>query len=116
MHLPLPMRTLTRLEMTNKMKKLLSVCAVFVLGTTLALAQSSDQPATATDNNRTTATDVSRNPDVAPRRAENRDWGWIGLLGLLGLAGLKRRSSYDSSRIDSDRNRDYKSGDLRKVG
>jgi hypothetical protein len=97
------------------MKKLFSVCAVFLLGTTMALAQS-DQPATSTDNNRTTATDVSRNPDVAPRRAENRDWGWIGLLGLLGLAGLKRRRSYDSSRIDSDRNRDYKSGDLRKTG
>jgi hypothetical protein len=97
------------------MNKLLSVCAVFVLGITMALAQSSDQPATTTDN-RTTATDVSRSPDVAPRRSENRDWGWIGLLGLLGLAGLKRRRGYDSSRIDSDRNRDYKSSDLRKVG
>ena len=98
------------------MKKLFSVCAVFVLGTTLALAQSSDQPATTTDNNRTTASDVPPNPDVAPRRAENRDWGWIGLFGLAGLAGLKRRRSYETSRIDSDRNREYKSGDLRKVG
>ena len=97
------------------MKKLFSVCAVFVLGTTLALAQSSDQPATTTDNNRT-ASDVSPNPDVAPRRAEKRDWGWIGLFGLAGLAGLKRRRSYETSRIDSDRNREYKSGDLRKVG
>ena len=97
------------------MRKLLSICAALLLGTTLALAQRSDQAASTTTDNRATAADVSRNPDAVPRRAESSNWGWIGIFGLAGLAGLMRRSGRETTRIDSDRNRDQ-SGDLRKVG
>lgn len=68
------------------MKKPLSICAIWVLGSTLALAQSNNQPATTPDD-RATAANTTRYEDRSPRR----DWGWIGLLGLAGLAGLRRR-------------------------
>jgi MYXO-CTERM domain-containing protein len=65
-------------------KKLLSICAVPLLG--VALLQAQDQPpVTSTD------TQTGERQTSVPRRAENRDWGWLGLLGLLGLAGLRRR-------------------------
>ena len=100
------------------MKKLLSVVAMLLLAAAMfTFAQGNDQPATTTDNNRPTA-NATHNEDATPRRAEHKDWGWIGLLGLVGLAGLMRRREnvYPATRIDTDRTRDYNSGDLRKVG
>lgn len=76
-------------------KKLLFGTSALVLGTALA-AQS--QPATSTDTHQPAASEqIARQPV----RAENNNWGWIGLLGLAGLAGLTRRSE----RADHDRDR-----------
>jgi hypothetical protein len=71
------------------MKRILSICAIWVLGSTLVLAQSNNQPATSPDN-RATAPNATRYDNQSRRRGDH-DWGWIGLLGLAGLAGLRRR-------------------------
>ena len=72
------------------MKKTLSICAIWVLGSTLVLAQSNTQPTTTTPDNRATAPNGTRYEDTLPRHRD-QNWGWIGLLGLAGLAGLRRR-------------------------
>lgn len=82
--------TISSTKPGENMKKILSVCAIFVLGSTLALAQSKDQPTTATPDNRATAPNGARYDDTSPRHRD-QNWGWIGLLGLAGLAGLRRR-------------------------
>lgn len=99
------------------MKKLLSLLAIPVLASALSLAQ--DRPASSTDSGKASTADqaAATQPAAAdqtapaddaartePRRAaEDRDYGWIGLLGLVGLAGLMRR---DRARVDYDRTRD----------
>lgn len=78
------------------MKKLLFY-AVFVLGSTLAFSQATDQR----DNT------ANPNPTVRPgyttAAEEHRgggNWGWLGLLGLGGLAGLagRRATTYETTR------------------
>ena len=67
------------------MRKLLSMCALVALGSSMLMAQS-DQPATARDASQEHA-GVTR--IVTPRHETN--WGLLGLVGLAGLAGLRRR-------------------------
>jgi hypothetical protein len=72
-----------------KIKFLLSIGAV-VLGTTLAVAQSADNPQK--DSSYPTVPAITRTP------AHDNDWGWFGLLALAGVPGLfaslrKRRQS-----------------------
>jgi MYXO-CTERM domain-containing protein len=84
------------------MKAIWSLIAIVVLGSTMALAQTTNQQnspapngaagssaATAPSSDNAAATE-SRSPDT-PR--EGRNFGWIGLLGLAGLAGLRPRSN-----------------------
>jgi hypothetical protein len=93
----------------GNMKKLLFY-AVFVLGSTLAFSQTTDQ--------RDTTANPNPNPTARPgytTAAEERrgggSWGWLGLLGLGGLAGLagRRASTYDATR-------DYRDTGTRDTG
>jgi MYXO-CTERM domain-containing protein len=97
------------------MRSFLYAAAFVVLGSTLAMAQTTNQqnspasnptagaysgntPANTPDRDGTTSTapniantdaaTTSRSTDT-PRE---RNWGWIGILGLAGLAGLRNRS------------------------
>jgi MYXO-CTERM domain-containing protein len=85
------------------MKAIWSLIAVVVLGSTMALAQTTNQQnsptpnGTANDNARVTE---SRSPDT-PR--DGRNFGWMGLLGLIGLAGLRGRRSHESHESVSRR-------------
>jgi hypothetical protein len=73
-------------------KALLSIGAV-ALGTTLAVAQSADNPQK--NSNHPNVPDV---PAITRTPAHDNDWGWFGLLALAGVPGLfaslrKRRQS-----------------------
>jgi MYXO-CTERM domain-containing protein len=90
------------------MKKTLLSLAVPLLAGTMAVAQS--HPATATNPNNPSATQVAHTNEPVDRTADHNNYSWIGLLGLLGLAGLARRRegvrTYDVDRNrDMDRNR-----------
>jgi MYXO-CTERM domain-containing protein len=98
-------RAPTSLE--TKLKKLLSICAVPVLAAAFLAAQ--DQPASSTDPQSGEQTRAN-----APRRAEDRDWGWIGLFGLAGLAGLRRRRDVEVVRMQ-DRTRDTEASGIRRA-
>jgi MYXO-CTERM domain-containing protein len=37
--------------------------------------------------------------DQTENRADDRNWGWLGLLGLAGLAGLRRREHHDHDNV-----------------
>lgn len=86
------------------MKAIWSLIAIVVLGSTMALAQTTNQQnsparngAAGSDNAPVTE---SRSPDT-PRDGGN--FGWVGLLGLFGLAGLRGRSSHESRESVSRR-------------
>jgi MYXO-CTERM domain-containing protein len=84
------------------MKAIWSLLAIVVLGSTMALAQTTNQqssPAPNTANENAPVTEW-RSPDT-PR--DGRNFGWIGLLGLIGLAGLRSRSSHESRESVSRR-------------
>jgi MYXO-CTERM domain-containing protein len=89
-------------------RRLLSICAVPLLGA--ALLQAQDQPPV-----RSTDTRTGETTESVPRRAENRDWGWLGLLGLFGLAGLRRRRPAEILRTE-ERSGGFDEGRVRKVG
>lgn len=79
-------------------KRLCMLCAIALMGGTMALAQ--DQtPQTPADN-------TARTEQYNNHRDRGGNWGWLGLLGLIGLAGLRRggervnRTYYDDSRRD----------------
>lgn len=93
------------------MRKIISMCAVCILGSTLMVAQA-DQPTTATKDGKTVVANVPR--DVAPRRDNNV--GWIGLLGLAGLAGLLRRERHDAVTQDHGRRDIRRDAEIRRVG
>jgi MYXO-CTERM domain-containing protein len=88
------------LEAEYLMKMFLSLFAVCVVASGLAIGQSNAQSSDATNPNanRAAAPPVAQSDDSAPRRDHN--WGWIGLLGLAGLAGLggRRRADQQVSR------------------
>jgi len=78
------------------MKRLTMMMAVTLLGGVLGFAQST--PGTASADNDSQPQRVSR--------ADDPDYGWIGLLGLAGLLGLMRRrdrAEYDAGRSDTRR-------------
>jgi hypothetical protein len=77
------------------MKKLSLTLCTFLLGGLLA----AQQPATSTDPNGNT--ESARTTD----RANNKDYGWIGLLGLAGLAGLMRKRDDVRGGMEEDRTR-----------
>jgi MYXO-CTERM domain-containing protein len=85
------------------MKAIWSLIAIVVLGSTMALAQTTNQQSSPAPNgtaNDNTPVTESRSPDT-PR--DGRNFGWIGLLGLFGLAGLRGRSSHESRESMSRR-------------
>lgn len=89
------------------MKTMLYAVAVVVLGSTLALAQTTSQQNSPAPNS-TSGTYSGNTPantpnsdgtvSNAPTPANSNDaprehnWGWIGILGLAGLAGLRNRN------------------------
>ena len=84
------------------MKMFLSLLAVCVVASGLAIAQSNAQSSDAANSNanRAAAPTVTQTDDSAPRKDHN--WGWIGLLGLAGLAGLGGRRRADQ-QVGKDR-------------
>jgi MYXO-CTERM domain-containing protein len=80
------------------MKAIWSLIAIVVLGSTMALAQTTNQQDSPAPNGTTGS--YSGNTDT-PREGHN--FGWIGLLGLVGLAGLRRRRSNESRESVSRR-------------
>jgi MYXO-CTERM domain-containing protein len=91
------------------LKKLVSLAAVPFLAAGLLVAQSQQPPASSTDTET-----GERTQTTAPRQAEERDWGWIGLLGLAGLAGLRRRNV--AVVRTEERFRDREAGGIRRAG
>ena len=51
-------------------------------------------------NAQTQAPETRRDPAPVTDRADDFDWGWLGLLGLAGLLGLKRRDTVDVHNRD----------------
>jgi MYXO-CTERM domain-containing protein len=112
------------------MKAIWSLIAIVVLGSTVALAQTTNQqnssapngttgsysgntPANTPDRDGTTSnvpnssrtdrTDTATSSPSTDTPREGRNFGWIGLLGLAGLAGLRGRSSHESRESVSRR-------------
>lgn len=99
------------------MKAIWSLIAIVVLGSTMALAQTTNQqnspapngtagsysgntPANTPDRDGTTSTvpnsprtDTATSSPSTDTPREGHNFGWIGLLGLAGLAGLRPRSN-----------------------
>jgi MYXO-CTERM domain-containing protein len=99
------------------MKAIWSLVAIVVLGSTMALAQTTNQqnspapngtagsysgntPANTPDRDGTTSTvpnsprtDTGTSSPSTDTPREGHNIGWIGLLGLAGLAGLRPRSN-----------------------
>jgi MYXO-CTERM domain-containing protein len=99
------------------MKAIWSLVAIVVLGSTMALAQTTNQqnspapngtagsysgntPANTPDRDGTTSTapnspgtDTGTSSPSTDTPREGHNFGWIGLLGLAGLAGLRPRSN-----------------------
>jgi MYXO-CTERM domain-containing protein len=99
------------------MKAIWSLVAIVVLGSTMALAQTTNQqnspapngtagsysgntPANTLDRDGTTSTapnsprtDTGTSSPSTDTPREGHNFGWIGLLGLAGLAGLRPRSN-----------------------
>jgi MYXO-CTERM domain-containing protein len=85
------------------MKAIWSLIAIVVLGSTMTLAQTTNQQNSPAPNgaaNDNAPVTESRSPDT-PRDGGN--FGWLGLLGLIGLAGLRGRSSHESRESVSRR-------------
>jgi MYXO-CTERM domain-containing protein len=109
------------------MKAIWFLIAIVVLGSTMALAQTTNQqnspapngtagsysgntPANTPDRDGTTSTvpnsprtDTATSSPSTDTPREGRNFGWIGLLGLAGLAGLRGRSSHESRESVSRR-------------